>query len=118
MNGLGKQYYPISINQANKLKTLAKESEMTSRAQTALKRGRIHLENLTFSALLCKKNAKRKRASDGGTKNQEHRNIAPLSLQLRSYKDTHVYNNCFEFRSGAINQSILIIWYATCFFCK
>ena len=58
---------------------------MTSRAQMPLVRGRSHSENLTFSALLCEQMENEKRASDDETKNQEHRNIATLSLQLRSY---------------------------------
>ena len=38
-------------------------------------------------------------------KKQDHRNIASLSLQLRSYKkDTHDYNNCYELRSRAIKK--------------
>ena len=62
---------------------------MTSRAQMPLVRGRSHSENLTFSALLCEQMSNEKRASDDETKkNQEHRNIATLSLQLRSYKKT------------------------------
>ena len=60
---------------------------MTSRAQMPLVRGRSHSENLTFSALLCEQIKNEKRASDNETKkNQEHRNITSLSLQLRSYK--------------------------------
>ena len=31
-------------------------------------------------------NVKGKKASDDETKNQDHRNIGPLSLQLRSYR--------------------------------
>ena len=58
---------------------------MTSCAQMPLVRGRHHSENLTFSFAV-RTNIKRKRASDDETKNQEHHNIAPLSLQLRSYK--------------------------------
>ena len=59
---------------------------MTSRAQIPLVKGRSHSENLTFSALLCEQMQNEKRASDDETKKkQEHRNIATLSLQLRSY---------------------------------
>ena len=59
---------------------------MTSSAQMPLVTGGRHSENLTFSALLCEQmENKKKRASDDETKkNQEHRNIATLSLQLRS----------------------------------
>ena len=59
---------------------------MTSRAQMPLVRGRSHSENLAFSALLCEQMKNEKRASDETKKKQEHRNIATLSLQLRSYK--------------------------------
>ena len=59
---------------------------MTSRAQMPLVRRRSHSENLTFSALRCEQMSNEKRASDDETKKtQEHRNIATLSLQLRSY---------------------------------
>ena len=60
---------------------------MTSRAQMPLVRGKSRSENLTFSALLCEQMQNEERASDDETKkNQDHRNIATLSLQLRSYK--------------------------------
>ena len=61
---------------------------MTPRAEKPLVRGKSHSENLTFSALLCEKNLKRKKKKRQTTKqkNQEHRSIAPLNLQLRSNK--------------------------------
>ena len=50
-----------------------------------------------------------KRASDDETKkNQELRNIAPLSLQLRSYKKTHAFS-IIAFHSRAIKNRFAII---------
>ena len=57
---------------------------MTSRAQKPLVRGRSNSEILTSTALLCEqKETERERQT---TKKQGLRNIAPLSLQLRSVK--------------------------------
>ena len=70
---------------------------MTSRAQMPLVREKkSHSENLTFSALRCEQMYSEKRASDDETKkNQEHRNIASLNLQLRSYKKPLPRNRIF-----------------------
>ena len=55
-----------------------------SRAQNSSVRGGSQSENLTFSALLCEQMSHEERQTK--QKNQRHRNIAPLTLQLRSYK--------------------------------
>ena len=58
---------------------------MMLRAQMPLVRGRSHSEKLTFSALLVNKCKTKKERQTKQKK--EHRNIAPLSLQLRSYNN-------------------------------
>ena len=60
---------------------------MTSRAQTPLVIERSHSENSNFSALLCEQMSNEKERQTTKQKSQEHRSIAPLSLQLRSYKN-------------------------------
>ena len=42
-------------------------------------------------------------------KNQEHRNIAPLSLQLRSYKKGNFTERYFSFFYQAINSPIVLL---------
>ena len=66
---------------------------MTSRAQIPLVRGRSHSENLTFFSFAVWTNVKRKKSVRQNKKNQEHRNIASLSLQLRSYKKDFCIKN-------------------------
>ena len=60
---------------------------MTSRAQMQLEEEFIQ-KILTFSALLCEQMLNKNERQTTKQKNQEHRNIAPLSLQLRSCKKT------------------------------
>ena len=60
---------------------------MTSRAQKPLVRGRSHSTNFDFFSFAVWTNVKRKDRQTTKQKNQEHRNIAPLSLKLRSYNE-------------------------------
>ena len=85
---------------------------MTSRAQKQLVRGRSHSKNLTFQLRRVNK-CNEKRASDHETKkNQEHSNIDPLSLQLRSYnKEQDILQKnypprAFEFLSRFVESYI------------
>ena len=58
---------------------------MKSRAQMPLVRGRSHLENLTFSALLCEQMLNEKRASDDETK--KHSRTSP-DVQFKEFSLT------------------------------
>ena len=58
---------------------------MTSRAQTPLVRGRSNSEKLTFQLCCVNKCRTKRSVRRRNKKKQEHRNIAPLRLQLRSY---------------------------------
>ena len=81
---------------------------MTSRAQMPLVRGRSHSENFIFSQLCCVNKCETKKERQT-TKQKEHRNIASLSLQLRSYnkKKSSEQNNAYIFEKKRTKLFIL-----------
>ena len=77
----------IKSNHANNLKTFAEASEKWRHARNAVCERNKSFRKFDFFSFAVWTNVKQKRASDDETKkNQDHRNMATLSLQLRSYK--------------------------------